>query len=114
MILIWIPFLLVSLVAGVVCFAVPRLRSYAIESAVAPLAFGPSAILGTGCFGMIAEARHVTISVALSNALAVFVFVASGVTGANLAILLVRYFRRRKPMAERFRLEAHSKSGSQD
>jgi hypothetical protein len=86
----------------------------AIESAVAPIAFGPSAILGTGCFEMIAETRHIATATASSNALAVFIFVASGALGAYLAILSVRYFRTRKPMAERGRLEADSRSGNRD
>jgi hypothetical protein len=102
--IIWIPFILASLIAGAVCFAIPRLRPYAIESVVAPIAFGPSALLGAGCFEMIAEIRHIAIGAVLNNILVVFISVASGALGAYLAILLVRHFRTRKPMREEGRL----------
>jgi hypothetical protein len=92
------PFVLLSVAAFLCCVIVPRLREYALQAFVAPLAFGICSIIGFALIALGGAAVSERFGFAFPNwtvlAVCFFAYIVFGLTGAWLALRLVHRFGR--------------------
>jgi hypothetical protein len=97
-----IPFFLLSVFCFLACLAIPKIRRYALQAAVAPLAFGFCSIVGAGAVVLIADYAGLQIAVlsrplvGLGGFLTVLtIYFVPGVLGTWLAISITGRLRAR-------------------
>lgn len=90
-----VPFVLLSILCCLICLAIPRLRLYAFQALVAPVAFGLSTVVSEVLVGVIflfLKGRfHVPLN--LGPTVGVVTYVIGGVFGAWLAVVLAGQMR---------------------
>jgi len=90
------PFVLLSVVAFLACLAVPRLRRYALQALVAPVAFGACSIVAFALLAvgwdMLDERFGITPPHWAPLAVCAFAYFSFGVAGAWVAVRLVQRF----------------------
>jgi hypothetical protein len=92
-----LPFVLLSGMAGLVFVAIPRLRRYALQAFVAPLAFAICSIVGMGIVVLAADqfGAFTQPITGMEGAIQFFgVFVIPGLFGASLAVWIISRIQR--------------------
>lgn len=92
-----LPFILLSLIVFVIFLTVPRLRRYAIQALVAPVAFGICSIglvvVTVLAFAIVGQHIHLgTLAQSIAVGLGILVYLCGGTCGAWLAVRIVDRF----------------------
>lgn len=87
------PFVLISVVAFIICLAVPGLRRIALAALVVPVAFGVCSLFGWILFALVTGfVLHVSLGVAEIVIMGILFYLLPGLAGAWVAVKLVRFF----------------------
>jgi hypothetical protein len=98
------PFILLSLIAFVCCLAIRRLRRYALQALVVPVAFGFCSIVGMLFTVLTADLLHDRFGLPVNPGplvgikgvvISFFIYFIPGVVGAWLAVLLIHRIKQR-------------------